>query len=93
MAFDYLTGTGGQAAQSVITSSEPIVVSVASVKYAGGGEDVGQALSSMAVNGSLGPGMLVAPFFEKAGGGGNDTDSLQSFNPANGPTDLAVAFR
>lgn len=86
MDFDYLSGTGGQLAQAVITSTQPIIVSVDAVKYSGGGTDVGQALTSMGISGplTLTPGIpmpiLRAPLFQKAGASGNDTSGIQLFN-------------
>lgn len=93
MAFDYLTGTGGQLAQAIVTSSQPVIVSVDAVKYSGEGQDVGQALSYMGVNGPLWSSVIAVPLFQKAGAAGNDTSGFNLFNPSDGPTDVSVGFR
>lgn len=96
MGFDYLTGSGGQLAQAVITSTQPITVSVDAVKYTGGGPDVGQALSSMGINGPLGtiPVMpaLRIPLFQKAGVSGNDTSGIQIWNGGGAAATVNVDF-
>ncbi len=80
MQFDYLTGSGGQLAQAVITSTQPIVVSVDAVKYTGGGSDVGQALTSMGIDAPVTAVALRVPLYQKAGPSGNDTSGVQLFN-------------
>lgn len=97
MGFDYLTGSGGQLAQALITSTQPIIVSVDAVKYTGGGPDVGQALSSMGINGPLGtiPAAMPAlriPLFQKAGGSGNDTSGIQIWNVGGAAATVNVDF-
>ncbi|MCX7622969.1 MAG: DUF4815 domain-containing protein [Thermomicrobium sp.] len=80
MQFDYLSGSGGQLAQAVITSSQPIVVSVDAVKYTGSGSDVGQALTSMGINAPVAAPVLRVPLYQKAGSSGNDNSGVQLFN-------------
>ncbi|GBD19959.1 hypothetical protein HRbin28_00396 [bacterium HR28] len=80
MNFDYLTGTGGQLAQAVVTSNTPIVVSVDAVKYTGGGQDVGQALTSMGINDPVSAPVLRVPLYQKQGISSNDNSGVQLFN-------------
>ncbi len=98
MDFDYLSGTGGQLAQAVITSTQPIIVSVDAVKYSGTGTDVGQALTSMGINGplTLTPGIpipiLRVALFQKAGASGNDTSGIQLFNVGGVAASVTLDF-
>ncbi|MCS7257665.1 MAG: hypothetical protein RMJ05_11430 [Thermomicrobium sp.] len=93
MQFDYLTGSGGQLAQAVITSNQPIIVSVDAVKYTGSGSDVGQALTSMGIDAPVGATVLRAALYQKAGPSGNDTSGVQLFNTsATQPGNVLVEF-
>ncbi len=93
MKFDYLTGSGGQLAQAVITSNSPIVVSVDAVKYTGGGQDVGQALTSMGINDPVSAPVLRVPLYQKQGVSGNDNSGVQLFNiSATTPATVTVDF-
>jgi hypothetical protein len=98
MDFDYLSGSGGQLAQAVITSTQPIIVSVDAVKYTGGGADVGQALTSMGINGplTLTPGLpmplLRVPLFQKQGSSGNDNSGIQLFNVGGAAATVTLDF-
>ena len=98
MDFDYLSGSGGQLAQAVITSTQPIIVSVDAVKYTGGGSDVGQALTSMGINGplTLTPGLpmplLRVPLFQKQGSSGNDNSGIQLFNVGGAAATVTLDF-
>ncbi|MCX2726947.1 hypothetical protein OO015_05490 [Thermomicrobium sp. 4228-Ro] len=80
MNFDYLSGSGGQLAQAVLSSSQPVIVSVDAVKYTGGGQDVGQALTSMGINAPVTAPVLRVPLYQKAGVSGNDNSGVQLFN-------------
>ncbi len=80
MNFDYLSGSGGQLAQAVLTSTQPILVSVDAVKYTGSGQDVGQALTSMGINAPVNAPVLRVPLYQKAGVSGNDNSGVQLFN-------------
>ncbi len=90
MQFAYLTGASGQLAQAVITSTQPIVVSVDAVKYSGQDQDVGQALTTMGIHGPVTAPVLRAALFQKAGASGNDTSGLQLFNTGSSPTSATV---
>jgi len=93
MDFDYLTGSGGQLAQAVLTSSAPIIVSVDAVKYTGGGQDVGQALTSMGINDPVSAPVLRVPLYQKQGVSGNDNSGVQIFNiSATTPATVTVDF-
>ncbi|MCM8746194.1 DUF4815 domain-containing protein [Thermomicrobium sp. CFH 73360] len=93
MNFDYLSGSGGQLAQAVLTSSAPIVVSVDAVKYTGGGQDVGQALTSMGINDPVSAPVLRVPLYQKQGVSGNDNSGVQIFNiSATTPATVTVDF-
>lgn len=93
MDFDYLTGSGGQLAQAVLTSNCPIVVSVDAVKYTGGGPDVGQALTSMGINDPVSAPVLRVPLYQKQGVSGNDNSGVQLFNTSGTtPASVTVDF-
>jgi hypothetical protein len=95
MNFDYLSGSGGQLAQAVLSSTQPIIVSVDAVKYTGGGSDVGQALTSMGINGPLSlppPSLLRVPLFQKQGSSGNDNSGIQLFNVGGAAATVMLDF-
>jgi hypothetical protein len=78
---------------ALVTSNQPVLVAVDSVKYTGTGQDVGQALSYLAQRGvgSAG-GSLYMPLFQKQGllSGGNDNSGVALFNLASGERAIAL---
>ncbi|MCS7294169.1 MAG: hypothetical protein NZ761_02090, partial [Dehalococcoidia bacterium] len=93
MQFDYLTGSGGQLAQAIVTSNQPVIVSVDAVKYTGSGPDIGQALTAMGINAPVNAPVLRVPLYQKAGVSGNDTSGIQLFNTsATTPATVNVEF-
>jgi hypothetical protein len=78
---------------ALVTSNQPVLVAVDSVKYTGTGQDVGQALSYLAQRGVGGAGgSLYMPLFQKQGllSGGNDNSGVALFNLASGERAVAL---
>jgi hypothetical protein len=78
---------------ALVTSNQPVLVAVDSVKYTGTGQDVGQALSYLAQRGVGGAGgSLYMPLFQKQGllSGGNDNSGVALFNLASGERAIAL---
>jgi hypothetical protein len=77
----------------LVTSNQPVLVAVDSVKYTGTGQDVGQALGYVAQRGVGGAGgSLYMPLFQKQGllSGGNDNSGVALFNLASGERAIAL---
>jgi len=78
---------------ALVTSNQPVLVAVDSVKYTGTGQDVGQALGYVAQRGVGGAGgSLYMPLFQKQGllSGGNDNSGVALFNLASGERAIAL---
>ncbi|MCS7255122.1 MAG: hypothetical protein RMJ05_03605 [Thermomicrobium sp.] len=78
---------------ALVTSNQPVLVAVDSVKYTGSDQDVGQALSYVAQRGvGTEGGSLYMPLFQKQGqlSGGNDNSGVALFNLASGERAVAL---
>jgi hypothetical protein len=78
---------------ALVTSNQPVLVAVDSVKYTGTGQDVGQALGYVAQRGvGVAGGSLYMPLFQKQGllSGGNDNSGVALFNLASGERAIAL---
>jgi len=86
-------GIGGFG-QALVTSNQPVLVAVDSVKYTGSDQDVGQALSYVAQRGTPGAGFLYMPLFQKQGllSGGNDNSGVALFNFGTLSAPVAIEF-
>ena len=85
-------GIGGFGS-ALVTSSQPVLVAVDSVKYSGTDDDVGQALGYVAQDGTVTPhDQLFMPLFQKQGllSGGNDNSGVALFNAAGLPARVGL---
>lgn len=74
-------GIGGFGS-ALVTSDQPVLVAVDSVKYTGVGQDVGQALGYVAQDGAVAGGFLYMPLYQKEGAlaVGRDNSGIALFN-------------